>query len=144
MTSFLFSQCWSWIKSKIKHISSVPLTVELFFNQLDYFFLFGLYSSLFFSKSIKFWLPLCNLFTIRICIFNSTVRILIPNIKNRNRNISSQIMKSLFTIDGYLSRIVGILNIIKFIIDKRKLLPSFALLICHLLLESLDISIIFK
>lgn len=144
MAPFLFSQRRRRIYRKVKYISSIPLTIELFLDKLNYFFLFSLYSSLLFSKPIKFRLSLRNLFAVSICILNPTVRILIPNIKDGNCNISSQIMKSLFAINGDFSFIVGILNIIKLIKSKWKLLPSFTLLICYLLFKSLKISIIIK
>jgi hypothetical protein len=73
----------------IKNVSSMPVSIELLFNQLHDSFLFGLDASLLFPETIQLSLSFRNFSSVCVQITNSRVWIFVPDIQNGNCDISS-------------------------------------------------------
>lgn len=74
---------------EIEDISLVPFSIKLLFYQLNNLLLFCFYSGLLLPESIEFCLFFCYFLAIGVHVLKATVRIFVPNVKDRDENISS-------------------------------------------------------
>lgn len=74
---------------EIEDISLMPFSVKLLLDQLDYLLLFCFDSSLFLPESIELGLLLCYFLAIGVHVLEATVWIFVPNVEDRDEDVSS-------------------------------------------------------
>lgn len=123
----------------VENISFMPFSVKLLFDQLDNLLLFSFDSSLFLSESIEFCLFFCYFFAICVHVLQSAVWIFVPDVKNRDEDVSSEVEESIDCVDGQFSLVVAVFFVVERTWRVSKNLPSFALLFWHFFEETLDL-----
>lgn len=82
---------------ELKNISFMPLVIALWFYELYNPLLFSLYSCLLLSKPVQLSMLFSNLLPVIAYIYDSRIRIFIPNIQNGNTDIFAQVIKDLLS-----------------------------------------------
>lgn len=98
---------------RIEDVPLVPLPIELFFDQLHNLSLLRLDARLLFLEPVQLRLPLRNLLPEVSQVHHPRIRVLIPDVEDRNEDVAAKVLESLLQKEGKGSTVVLVLRVVQ-------------------------------
>jgi hypothetical protein len=97
----------------VADIAFAPLPVELFLDELDYAFLFGLDPGLFFAETVQFGLTVGDLLAETVGVADAGVGVSVPDVEDGDEDVPAQVVEGLGTVGRQFSGVVLVLSVVQ-------------------------------